>query len=94
MAGGIWFRSKHIFLERLHYQLSTNLGLLQANLTYMHKRFGTSYHRIPELYRRMQLPVFEGVQEAVEKYNIKRKRALDKAKTSEGKKSIVERRSS
>lgn len=26
----IHFRSKHIFLERLHYQLSTDLGFLQA----------------------------------------------------------------
>ena len=31
----IRLRSKDIFLERLHYHLSTNLGLLQANLTYM-----------------------------------------------------------
>ena len=79
--------SKHIFLERLHYQLSTNLGLLQANLTYRQKPFGTSYHWIPELYRCMQLPVFEGVEEA---HNIKRKRALDKAKTSEAKKRRVQ----
>ena len=42
----IRFRSKDVFLERLHYQLSTNLGLLQANLTYMHDKFGTSYHWI------------------------------------------------
>ena len=40
----IRFRSKDIFLERLHYHLSTNLGLLQANLTYMQAKFGTSYH--------------------------------------------------
>ena len=33
----IRFRSKDISLQRLHYHLSTNLGLLQANiLTYMH----------------------------------------------------------
>ena len=49
-------RSKDIFLERLHYHLSTNLGLLQANLTYMHAKFGTSYQWIPELYRRLKLP--------------------------------------
>ena len=30
------FRSKDISLERLHYHVSTNLALLQANLTYMH----------------------------------------------------------
>ena len=57
----IRFRSKDISLERLHYHVSTNLALLQANLTYMHAKFG---HWIPELYRRMKLPVFDGVQEA------------------------------
>ena len=62
----IRFRSKHIFLERLHYQLSTNLGLLQVNLTYMHKKLGTHYHWIPELYRRMKLPVFDGIRSITE----------------------------
>ena len=52
----IRFRSKDISLERLHYHLSTNIGLLQANLTYVHGKRGTSYHWIPELYRRMKLP--------------------------------------
>ena len=31
----------------------------------MHAEFGTSYHWIPELYRRLKLPVFDGVQEAL-----------------------------
>ena len=58
----LWrLRSKDISLERLHYHVSTNLALLQA---YMHAKFGISYHWIPELYRRMKLPVFDGVQEA------------------------------
>ena len=46
--------------EILHYQ---NLTRPIANLTYMHAKFGISY---PELYRRMKLPVFDGVQEALE----------------------------
>ena len=33
----------------------------------MHAKFGTRYHWIPEVYRRMGLPVFEGVQEALER---------------------------
>ena len=78
----IRFRSKDISLERLHYHVSTNLALLQANLTYMHAKFGTSYHWIPELYRRMKLPVFDGVQEALERRNVQRKRGLDRAKTT------------
>ena len=83
----IRFRSKDIFLERLHDQLSTNLGLLQANMTYMHARFGVTYHWIPELYRRMKLPIFEGIVTALEKHNIRRKR-LDLAKTTPQKKRI------
>ena len=86
----IRFRSKAIALERLHYTLSTNLGLLQANLTYMHAKLGTSYHWIPELYQRMQLPVFEGVVEALERHNVKRKKDLDRIKTTPVKKRRIE----
>ena len=85
----IRLRSKDIFLERLHYHLSTNLGLLQVNLTYMHAKFGTSYHCIPELYRRLKLPVFYGVQEALEKHSIQRKRKLDRKKMTPVKKRIA-----
>lgn len=83
-------RSKDISLERLHYQLSTNLGLLQANLTYMHNKEGTSYHWIPELYHRMNLPLFDGVQEALERHNKRRKRALDRLKTEKAKRRRVQ----
>ena len=82
----IRFRSKDISLERLHYHLSTNLGLLQANMTYMHAKLGTSYHWIPELYRRMKLPVFEGVVEALEEHSVRRKRQLEMAKMTPEKK--------
>ena len=58
-------------LERLHYHVSTNLALLQANLTYMHAKFGNSYHWIPELYRSMKFPVFDG---ALERRNVQRAR--------------------
>ena len=78
----IGFRSKDISLERLHYHLSTNLALLQANLTFMHGKFGTSYHWIPELFRRMKFPVFDGVQEALEVHSLRRKKALERAKTT------------
>ena len=82
----IRFRSKNSSLERLHYQLSTNLGLLQANLTYMHNKHGTDYHWIPMLYQRMNLPVFDGIQEALERHNKLRKKALDRLKIDEVKK--------
>ena len=77
-------------MERLHYHVSTNLGLLQANLTYMHAKLGTSYHWIPELYQCMKLPVFEGVVEALEKHSVQRKRGLEFAKTTPAKKRRVE----
>ena len=86
----IRFRSKDIYLERLHYQLSTNLGLLQANLTYMHAKLGTSYHWLPELYRHMNPPVFEGMVEALEKHNAWRKRELELTKTIPKKKRTIE----
>ena len=86
----IRFRSKDISLERLHYHLSTNLGLLQANLSYMHAKRGTSYHWIPELYRHMKLPVFHGIVEALEKHSARRKRKLEWAKGTPQKKRRIE----
>ena len=62
----------------------------QTNLTYMHAKFGISYNWIPDLYRRMKLPVFDGVQEALERRNVQRKRGLDRAKTTAVKKRRIE----
>ena len=81
----IRFRPKHINLERLHYELSTDLGLLQSNMTYMYELHGPQYHWIPELYRRLKLPVYDGIQQALEVFNQQRKVALDKLKTDEAK---------
>ena len=72
----IRFWSKDISLERLHCHLSTNLALLQPNLTYMHGRIGIGYHCIPELYHRMKIPVFDGVQEALARDNLDRKKRI------------------
>ena len=54
----------------------------------MHAKFGTTcnYHCIPELYCRLKLPVFDGVQEALDKHSAQRKRALGKAKSTPAKK--------
>ena len=56
----------------------------------MHAKFGISYHWIPELFRRMKLPVFDGVQEALEKHNVRRKRGLEREKTTPVKKRRIE----
>ena len=59
---------------------------------YMHKKLGTHYHWIPELYRRMKLPVFDGIKEALRSYNTQRKRALEKIKTEKCKRRRVKLR--
>ena len=45
----------------------------------------TQCHWIHELYRRMRLPVFDGVQEALQIYNVERNRRLAEIKTNEHK---------
>ena len=40
----------------------------------------------------MKLPVFDGVQEALERRNVQRKRGLDRAKTTPVKKRRIDRR--
>ena len=40
----IRFRPKYIHLERLHYVVSTELALLQSNMTYLYEKCGPQYH--------------------------------------------------
>ena len=77
----IRFRPKHINLERLHYETSTNLGLLQSNMTFMYSVHGPSYHWVPDLFKRLGLPVYEGLQEELEAANRRWKAKLDLLKT-------------
>ena len=42
-----------------------------------YKQQGPAYHWKTELYRRLNLPVYDGVEEELEKQNKKRKKALD-----------------
>lgn len=81
----IRFRSKDTALQRLHYEVSTNLALLQSNMTYMWEKRGKEYHWIPDLYRRLGLPLYQGMEEAYTMANIKRKRGLDRIKGSKAK---------
>ena len=73
----IRYRPKHLYLERLHYHVSTNLGLLQANMTCEYDHQGASYHWKTELFKRLNLPVYDGVEEVLEQQNFQRKRALE-----------------
>ncbi|XP_064401731.1 protein starmaker-like [Halichondria panicea] len=86
----IRFRQKHVFLERLHYIVSTNLGLLQANMTHEYQQQGADYHWKTELYKKMNLPLYKGVQEVLSKQNQQRKKVLDGVKTEKTKKRRVQ----
>lgn len=48
------FRSKNVNLQRLHYIVSTNLALLQSNMTYMED---INYHWILDIYRELDLKI-------------------------------------
>ena len=56
---------KHTNLHRLHYQVSTNIGLIQSSMTYLFGRRRSSYHWAIELYERMGLPQLKGMREIV-----------------------------
>ena len=58
-------RAKDTNLQMKHYHAATNLGLLQANTTWCHKKRGSKYHWIQDLYSRIGLPVLDGIQEMV-----------------------------
>ena len=77
----IRFRPKHLYLERLHYTVSTELALLQSNMTYMYKKRGPQYHWVVELFRRLKLPVYDGVHMALEDFNNLRMKRLEYEKT-------------
>ena len=59
------FRSKDTNLHNRHYHAATNLGLIQANMTWCYKNRGPEYHWIPDLYSWMGLPILDGIQEMV-----------------------------
>ena len=56
----------------------------------MYSKHGPSYHWVPELFRRLGLPVFEGLQEQLEALNRRRKAGLDLAKTEVAKRHRIQ----
>ena len=50
-------------------------------MTYMYKKRGLQYHWVVELFKQLRLPVFDGVQAALEAFSEKRKQELDCKKT-------------
>ena len=47
----IRYRSKDVALNRLHYIVSTNFGLVQSNMTWLMNKYGVEYHWLYELYK-------------------------------------------
>ncbi|XP_015772535.1 PREDICTED: uncharacterized protein LOC107350811 [Acropora digitifera] len=86
------FRAKDTNLHQKHYEASTNLGLLQANMTWCFKVKGSQYHWIVELYSRMGLPILSGIQEMCQSDNEERMRRLERYKTDAGKRKRVQRK--
>ena len=81
----IRFRSKDKNLQRVHYIVSTNLGLLQANMSWLGEKRGLSYHWILDLFSRLKLPVFDSMAEELKKANEIRAKNLSKKKTNDAK---------
>ena len=80
----IRFRSKILNIGKLHYEVSTNLALLQSNLTWLNNKHGLGYHWLPILFRKMELPVYSGVEEALKLFNTERMKRLKYAQSEEG----------
>ena len=79
------FRSKDKYLQQIHYRMSTNMGLLQSNMTWLTKKKGLSYHWILDLFSRLKLPIFDGMTEGLKKANEIREKALAKKQTDSAK---------
>ena len=73
------------YITRLHYHVSTNLGLLQSNMTYMNCVCGMGYHWLPDLFQRMGLPLLHGVEAMLKQANVKRFEMLEHSKTEAAK---------
>lgn len=59
------FRAKDQNLQRLHYITSTNFGLMQSNMKWLRGKRGPDYHWIIELYKKLGLPVYKDIVEAL-----------------------------
>ena len=65
--------------------MRTNLGPLQANIGWLVKKRGQSYHWILDLFSHLKLPVFDGMVDALEKTNKIKAKNLAKTQNEEAK---------
>ena len=85
-------RNKSSNYQRLHCMTSTNLGLLQANMTWATKTFGDDYSWVIDLFQRLELPVFHGMNEALRKAREKQWTSKMRKKTTPVKAARVRRK--
>ena len=83
------FRPKDVNLHQLHYEVSTNMGLCQSNMTFLIQRKGPSYHWVRDLFRQIGLPEVDGLDKILEDENLERMRRLDKKKTEKVKRQRI-----
>ena len=76
------FRSKCSHLTCMHYEVSTHLGLIHANLTRLINT-DEAYHWYFDLYEALKLPIFCGMAWFLQKENIARLKKTDYIKTVE-----------
>ena len=61
----------------LHYYVSTSLGLIQSNMSWMYVHKGPAYQWLLDVFDKMSLPRFDGMAEAL---NVSRFKSLLKVK--------------
>ena len=71
------FRPKSWHLFRLHYEVSTNLALLQSNVNYMNSVCGMNYHWLSDLYQCLSIPILEGMEAVLKQVNVRRNKCHD-----------------
>ena len=81
-----------LVLFRLHYITSTNCGLVQGNMTWAIKARGEPYHWVTDLYKRLKLPVFPAMVEALTKQVQEHIMTTTRQQSDEGKKNRVQQK--
>ena len=82
------FRQKDKCLRMEAYETRTNMGLLQANQSRMQSQ-NQSYHWYIEVFRKLNLPVTDGILLSVQKANKNRQYHLKKKSSEEGRRRRV-----
>lgn len=76
------YRAKDTNIQNLHYIVSTNMGLLDVNSTFMGVQHEAQNHWIIQLYEKLGLPIFPAIVQEARKHldnKLKRKKMLQSA---------------